>query len=221
MNPAMKRVLVAYSSNAGSTAEVAAVVGEELGKGGAQVDVLPIPGVGDVSGYAAVVVGGPMMLGWHREAVDFVVYHQRALSQVPVACFITALGLTRTPAAYVDSVPVYQDPSLARPPKQAGRLRFRERYETVEHYLRPVLQKAPLVRPVSVGFFGGKLDYHTLAIPARLFLQFVIRARPGDYRNWTAIRAWAAALRPLLLAEERADRTSAPDEAAVATPSEA
>ena len=38
----MSRILIAYSTMAGSTVEVAQAVGEEIAKSGAQVDVLPI-----------------------------------------------------------------------------------------------------------------------------------------------------------------------------------
>jgi menaquinone-dependent protoporphyrinogen oxidase len=213
--PAMKRVLVAYCTNAGSTADVAAAVGEELENGGAQVDVRQLGDVGELHDYTAVVVGGPMILGWHRELIAFLTKHQRCLSQLPVAYFITALRLTQTPATEVDSVPIYLDSSLVRPPQRADRLNFKERYATVDHYLAPVLHKAPLVRPISVGFFAGKLDYGTLPLPARLFVQFIIGAKPGDYRNWPAIRAWAAEIRLLLLADEAAYRLGARDLEAV------
>jgi menaquinone-dependent protoporphyrinogen oxidase len=207
----MKRVLVAYCTNAGSTTDVAAAIGEELAKSGAQVDVRRIGDVGDLSDYSAVVVGGPLIWSaWHSEAVDFVRRQQHALSQLPVAYFFTSLHLTKTAASQIDSVPVYLDPALATPPKRAGRLSFTERHMTVDHYLAPILHQAPLVKPLSVGFFAGKLDYRTLTLPKRLFAQIVIR-KPGDFRNWPAIRAWAAEVCPLLLAEERADRPGARD----------
>jgi menaquinone-dependent protoporphyrinogen oxidase len=202
----MKRVLVAYCTNAGSTTDVAVAIGEELGKSGALVDVRRIGDLGELSDYAAVVVGGPLIWSaWHPEAVDFVTRQQRALSQLPVAYFMTSLHLTQTVATQIDSVPVYLDPALSTPPKRADRLNFTERYMTVDHYLAPVLHQAPLLKPVNVGFFAGKLDYRTLRLPKRLFARIVIR-KPGDFRNWPSIRAWAAELRSLLLAEERADR---------------
>ena len=58
----------------------------------------------------------------------------KELSQVPVACFLTALSLTETQTGF-DSIPVYQDPSLAKPPKNAAKLSFKERYATVAAYL--------------------------------------------------------------------------------------
>jgi menaquinone-dependent protoporphyrinogen IX oxidase len=139
---------------------------------------------------------------WHREAVDFVIQQQQALRHIPMALFVTALHLVRTADPNV-TVPVYYDPALATPPGQAGRLSFTERYSTVEWYLAPVLSKAPLIKPLSVAFFGGKMDHRALTLPKRLFAQIVIR-KPGDFRNWPAIRAWAADMRRVLLQEETA-----------------
>jgi menaquinone-dependent protoporphyrinogen oxidase len=199
MNP----VLVAYATNAGSTEAVAVAVGEELSRGGTPVDVRRIHEVSGLNTYGAVIVGGPMIFGaWHREAVDFVAQQQQALRHVPVAFFMTALHLVRTADPNV-TVPVYCDPALATPPQHAGRLSFTERYSTVECYLAPVLSKAPFIKPLSVAFFAGKMDHRALTLPKRLFAQIVIR-KPGDFRNWPAIRAWAADMRRALLQEETA-----------------
>jgi menaquinone-dependent protoporphyrinogen IX oxidase len=61
-----------------------------------------------------------------------------------------------------------------------------------------VLKAAPHVRPVSVAFFGGKLELFRLNIFQMLFVILVIRAQPGDRRNWPPIQQWAASLLPLL-----------------------
>ena len=66
----MNKILVAYATMAGSTADVAHVVGEEITKGGLQVDVLPLADVKDLELYDGVVVGGPMIMGWHRSAIE-------------------------------------------------------------------------------------------------------------------------------------------------------
>jgi menaquinone-dependent protoporphyrinogen IX oxidase len=68
----------------------------------------------------------------------------------------------------------------------------------VKNYLAPPLRKAPQVKPVSVGFFAGKLDYGKLNLLARLFVRFVVGGQPGDYRNWDGIRGWATELRQML-----------------------
>jgi len=198
----MNRILIAYATNAGSTAKVAQVIGEELGRTGAQAQVCRLEKVTSVEPYDAVVVGAPMIMGWHSAAVKFVKKHQQALSHKPAAFFVTAMNLTQTNEKSIGAIPIYVDPALARPPKNPKRLSFKERYATVTNYLRPVLDAAPSVKPVSVGFFGGKLELYRLQLLQMLFVLLVIQAQPGDLRNWTAVREWATNLRPELSESE-------------------
>jgi menaquinone-dependent protoporphyrinogen oxidase len=51
------RILVAYASRAGSTAEVAEVIGRVLREGGPEVDVCPVGAVHSLAGYDALVLG--------------------------------------------------------------------------------------------------------------------------------------------------------------------
>jgi menaquinone-dependent protoporphyrinogen oxidase len=189
-----KKILVAYTTNAGSTTEVAEAIAKTLGQGGVQVDVRRIKEVTDVKPYDAVIVGGPMMMGWHKEAVNFLWKHQQVLSQRSVACFLTALRLTKTSETSMGTTSIYLDPALAKAPKDENNLSFKEKLDTVASYLSPVMKKALLVKPVSVGFFAGKLDYSKLKFFQRLFVKLFIRAEAGDFRNWEAIRQWAASL---------------------------
>jgi menaquinone-dependent protoporphyrinogen IX oxidase len=188
------KVLVAYTTNAGSTREVAEAIAGELRKEGATVEARRLEEIEDLSAYQAVVVGGPMIVGWHRGAVSFLKKHQPALSRIPVAYFFTAMSLTRTGDASLNGVPVHIDPNLPKESKNATRLSLRERYATMERYLGPVLRAAPQVRPVSVGFFGGKLDYSRLKLLQMLFVMLIIQIQPGDRRNWPAIQEWATSL---------------------------
>jgi menaquinone-dependent protoporphyrinogen oxidase len=191
----MTRVLVAYATMAGSTAEVAQAVAEELAKTGAEVEVLPIPQVKDLQGFDAVVVGGPMILGWHRAALRFLRQHRRTLRSIPLAVFVTAISLTQTDQTSVEGVPVTVDPQLPKPPQRPGRLTLRERYARLTNYCRPILRVA---RPVSIGMFAGRLEYGRLKWWAVLFVMLIIQATAGDRRNWEAIRAWAGGLPQVL-----------------------
>ncbi len=190
------RILVAYASNSGSTAEVAKVVGTELARDGAQVDVRPISELSgaDLSPYDAVVVGAPMILGWHRDAERFVKANRAALSRVPVAFFVTLLSLVKTDAGTPASVPLYVDPKLAKSPRAPGRLSLKERFATLGNYLAPILKSTGSIKPVSIAFFGGKLDMGRLKFLQMLFIMLIVGATPGDYRNWDAIRGWAREL---------------------------
>jgi menaquinone-dependent protoporphyrinogen IX oxidase len=192
------RVLVVYATRHGSTEKVAQTVADVLAEGGFEVDVRPIAESPAVEGYDAVVVGAPMIMGWHRGARRFVKQRREALSRVPAAYFMTAMALTDTGADAVDGVPVFKDPWLAKVPRAAGKLGFRERYAAPEKYLGDVLKAVPQVRPRAVAFVGGSLDLTTMNVFEKLFVLLVVRATPGDVRNWKAIREWAESLGPKL-----------------------
>ena len=194
----MKKILVAYTTDSGSTADVAQAIGEELRDDALQVEVRRIEEVSSVEPYAAAVIGAPMIMGWHNKAIKFIQKHQPALSGMPVAYFLTAMSLTQTPQTEIAGTPIFVDSGLAKPPKDANRLGFKERYTLPAHYLEPVLKAAPLIKPVSVAYFGGKLNLFRLKWWAKLFVLIAIQATPGDYRNWTAIKEWAGGLRAKL-----------------------
>ena len=188
------KVLITYTTNAGSTREVAETIASGLGTDSLVTDVRRMEEIQDLSPYGAIVVGGPMILGWHRGAVNFLKKYQKTLSQVPVAYFFTALSLTRTWDTHLNGIPIYLDPGLGKCPQKSKQSSFRERYASVKHYLGPVLKQTPQIRPVSAAFFTGKMDYSRLNLPQMLFARFIVGAQPGDRRNWDAIREWAASL---------------------------
>ena len=92
----MNKILVTYATNSGSTAEVAKAVMEEIQKSGAQVELLPIAEVRELDAYSAVVLGAPMIMGWHREAVRFLHKNKKALANMPLAVFVTCMSLTKS-----------------------------------------------------------------------------------------------------------------------------
>jgi menaquinone-dependent protoporphyrinogen oxidase len=190
----MKRILVAYATMAGSTVDVAQAVADELARSDVQVDVLPLSEVGDLAAYDGVVVGAPMIMGWHRAALRFLRHNRRVFQRIPLAVFITCMRLTQSGDTRVGGVPVYVDERLPKLPETAGRLSLKERYATLANYVRPILLASGSVKPMSIGVFGGRLDYGRLPWWAVLFAMLIIQAPAGDRRNWTAIHSWAAGL---------------------------
>lgn len=189
----MNKILVTYATNSGSTADVAKAVQEEIQGSGAQVDLLPIAEVRELVSYSAVVLGAPMILGWHRGALQFLRKNRAALARIPLAVFVTCMSLTQTEKMDVTGVPVMVDANLPRPPKDPARLGFKERYSLVPNYLRPILHACGRL-PVSVGIFGGQLNYGHMQWWAMIFVALILQAPAGDRRNWDAIRGWAKKL---------------------------
>ena len=197
----MKRVLVAYATMAGSTMEVAEVVGEEIAKHAFQVDVLPISEIQELQVYRGVVVGGPMIMGWHREALRFLKKHRKTFQKIPLAVFVMAMSLTETGEMISDGVIVTVDEDLPKPPENEARLNFRERYARLDKYLAPIIRATRPEQPASIGVFSGRLEYGRLKWWAVLFVMLVIQAPAGDRRNWGLFDPWAAGLPEALQGE--------------------
>lgn len=194
-----KPILVAYTTNSGSTGEVAVEIAAQLCQNGQAAEARCLEEVTSLESYGSVVIGAPMILGWHRGAAAFLKKHQQVLSQRRVAFFATAMSLTRVKDADRDEAPaLYLDPTLAVAPQYPGRLSLKERYTDVSNYLRPMLKAAPTVKPVSVAFLGGKLEIFRLKWWQALFVMLIVRVQPGDLRNWTSLREWSAQLASLL-----------------------
>jgi len=82
------RVLVAYGSRRGGTAEIAQQIGDVLAEAGLDVDVRPARRDLPVEGYDAVIVGGALYVNrWHPDARRFVAANATALAQRPVWLF--------------------------------------------------------------------------------------------------------------------------------------
>ncbi len=169
------KILVTYASRIGSTAGVAEAIAQTLTDNGAQVEVRPMQEVSDLTPYRAVVAGSAIRgKQWLPEALHFMQTHRAVLAQKPFAAFLVCM-------------------TLAMPNGE----KYREHVAT---WLDPV---RALVRPVSVGLFAGVLNIRKIPslgdrLKFRLSVAFGVWSE-GDHRDWTAIRAWAESLRPVLL----------------------
>jgi menaquinone-dependent protoporphyrinogen oxidase len=213
----MKRILVTYATLSGSTAEVADAVAEELAANGLEVDVRPIAEVTSLMGYDGVVIGAPMIMGWHRTALRFLKRHRADFMHMPLAVFVLAMCLTQSRGTGIDDdIPVVVDDVLPRLPSVAEQPTWRERYTRLIHYLPPIVKAVQPAKPVSIGVFGGRLEYGRLPWWAVLFAALIVQAPVGDRRNWPAIRAWAGEL-PAVLARGAEERV-APNPARMSVP---
>ena len=84
----MEKVLVAFASKYGATAEIADRIGEVLRQANLPVEVHPADQVSDLAPYGAVVLGSAVYIGrWRKQAVKFLETHEAGLAQKPVWFF--------------------------------------------------------------------------------------------------------------------------------------
>jgi menaquinone-dependent protoporphyrinogen oxidase len=196
------RVLVVCATRHGSTAEVADAIADELRRSGARVDVRAAKDGCAPIGYDSVIVGGPMIMGWHKDALRYVKKQRSLLADLPLAYFITAASLTDIGDDAVDGVPITKDTWLVKEPRDATRLGRKERYALPSHYLGDILAATAPLRPAAAAFFAGSLDLTKMNLFEKLFVTLVIGATPGDGRHWDAVREWARGLAPLLASQQ-------------------
>lgn len=167
------KILVTYATRAGSTVGVAEAIAKTLAESGAQVDLRPMTEVSDLTPYHAVVAGSAIRGGkWLPEAMKFMKTHQAALKQKRFAAFLVCITMSMASETARQGVPLW---------------------------MKPVRDMVP---PVSEGYFAGALDFSKLPMNPRILLMRLMVVfgiwKEGDHRDWDAIRAWAASLKPLL-----------------------
>jgi len=194
----MSNILVAYSTNSGSTAEVAEAVAAELTQAGHTVEVSLMKDVNTVSGYDGVVMGAPMIFGWHDKARQFAKKHQAELAVKKTACFACAMRLTRAERERLPQVALTLDENLVKGQSKPGSLTLKERFTTIGYYLNSMLPTRSGAQPVSVAIFNGKLEMFRLKWWQAAFVMVVVQATPGDYRDWDLIRSWGRSLCQLM-----------------------
>lgn len=173
-----KPILITWATRSGSTAEVATSIVATLRSGGLEVECRPMRDVATLEGYSAAVLGIPLyMTRLHRDGRRFLARHRQELAALPVALFV--LG------------PVHDK---------------EEEFAAARRQLAKQLAGFPWFAPVSQAVFGGRWDPATLGFPWSL-LPAMKNVPVSDARNWTAIHAWAEALRDKLPALELAGQS--------------
>ncbi|MCW2605002.1 MAG: Flavodoxin-like protein [Pseudonocardiales bacterium] len=180
------RVLVAYASKHGSTAEIAQSIADGIRHG---LTVTTAPPVADLEfivptvnvwsvedapepgDFDAVVIGSAVYMGrWLHSARSYLKEHANALACLPLWLFssgpIGTMGLSDAEPA--DFVELRQD--LA-----------------VEDHI----------------VFGGRLDRHSLHLAEKAVL-VALRTPDGDFRDWAAIAQWSRGIAASLNAGVRA-----------------
>ncbi len=164
----MIRMLVTYASKCGSTGEIAAVLGEELSKGGFAVDIFPVDEIQTLKPYEFVVLGTALRFEKPlNEMMNFISKYKRDISDKKIAYFSTGVYM--------------RDPSI-------------ENQNKTRKMLEPL--KVSLPEPVSEAMFAGKVDYKKIAPFWRFLISMDSSGlmREGDWRDWQVIRTWGKQL---------------------------
>jgi len=158
------RVLVAFASKHGSTAEIAEAIAGTLRSSGLEADCAEAGGVKSLEGYDAVVLGSAVYIKrWRSRAKRFLRRHGDRLAQLPFWVFSS--GPVGEPKGEVDL-------AWVEPRRVVERV---ERLGARQHVV-----------------FGGRVPPDGRG-PSRAMAKG-IPAEHQDRRDWEEIRAWAAGI---------------------------
>jgi menaquinone-dependent protoporphyrinogen oxidase len=172
------KVLVAYATKHGATAEIAERIGEVLEQAGVSAEVRPVGQVKDLDAYGAVVLGSAVYIGrWRKEASKFVKVNENQLSRVPVWIFSSG------PTGKGDPVELTQGWRL---PKS----------------LEPIIDR---IKPREIVVLHGGIDPRKMKGLERWMIDKV-GAAAEDSRDWKSIETWAGAIASAVASESEAQR---------------
>lgn len=165
------KVLIAYASAHGSTAEVAQFIGQVLEERQFEATVASVETIQTVEGYDACIVGSAIHAGmWLTPMSRFLDRFERELAARPLYMFITCIRVLEPDG----------------------------REHALQHYIHQETLQQLGVR--EVGVFAGKLRLDAIDMRERwtLSLRYDGSVIPGefndDFRDWEAIRAWAVSV---------------------------
>lgn len=168
MEPEKHRIAVIYATAAGSTADIAGFIGDELTERGATVEVADIAHAPELTRFDAVVLGSAI----HNRAllpaaVEYISDHRHELLERDVWLFSVGLG-----------------PALRGPlGRRVGR--------AVPQHIAAVRDS---ISPREYRAFAGRYERAGVDLAARTIYRLIGGRRYGDLRDWGAIRQWTAAI---------------------------
>ncbi|MCO6451644.1 MAG: flavodoxin domain-containing protein [Caldilineales bacterium] len=157
------KILVAYATKHGATAEIAEKIGQVLKDVDLPTDVQNVKQVDDLTPYTAVILGSAVYIGnWQKEAARFLQGNELALAERQVWLFSSG------PTGEGD--PVELQNGWIFPSK-----------------LQPIADR---IKPRGIAVFHGAVDPDDLNFLTRWMMNNV-KAPLGDFRDWDAIEDWA------------------------------
>src|SRR4030042_6558643 len=178
------RTLIIYGTRYGATASTSEEIAKILQNEGFDVKVVNAKEekIKDISPFDLIIVGSGMQFGrWTGEAEDFLKRFQKEVAQKKVALFISTMKTVT---------------------EREGKTEDLEKTRKME--LDDKVTKYNL-QPVSLGFFGGVLDFNKMNIITRKTVGFLkpqlekdgFKESPSgvyELRDWEEIRGWTKEL---------------------------
>lgn len=166
-----KKILVAYESQFGSTAEVAEFIANRLIANKQVIEIKKICEVDDLASYSHVIIGSAIQYdNWMPEAREFIIENENELATKSVSFFLVCLVLSKN---------------------------TKEAIEKADGYAIKTMKLVPKIKVNSFGKFAGVLNYSKMSFGQKILAKIIfaiIGVKEGEYRDWDAIKDWVKKL---------------------------
>lgn len=140
----MRRILIAYDTGYGATAEIAEMIRNELLLHGALADVCHVTAAEHLTEFDALVLGSPIRFGrCTRGMRHFLHRNAKTLKRIPVAFSFSCMSALRASDAPDFPFPVYLDPAFGDTSRSRDEMSLMELGHTYSYYLRHFLKRFP------------------------------------------------------------------------------
>jgi len=179
------KALIAYGTRYGATTGTSREIAKILREEGLDTKIVNLKEekIKDISEYDLIVVASGMRMGkWASEAEDFLKKFQKEFNQKKLALFVSSMKTIAEREGKTEEGGVCSSRKVAE--------------DIVAEYR---------LKPITMGFFGGVLDYNKMGFFERKAMGFLKpqlekdgfkETEPGvyDLRDWDEIRNWAREL---------------------------
>jgi menaquinone-dependent protoporphyrinogen oxidase len=178
------KALIAYATRYGATTGTSEEIGKILRQKGLDVKIVNVKDekIKDISEYDLIIVASGMRMGkWVSEADDFLKKFQKDFERKKLALFVSTMKTVSEREGKTEDVAQMRKVALE---------------DKVAQYN---------LHPISLGFFGGVLDYNKMGFLFKRTMGFLKpqlekdgfqETEPGvyDLRDWDEIRTWVKEL---------------------------
>ena len=168
------RLLVAYGSSFGTTAEQALWIGEAASQAGYAVQVAPIETAPRADGFDAVILGSAIRSSkWLPQVVDWAADNRDPLADTPCALFDASMGVAGI---------LQETPDRRLSPDHVAHM---------DRYRADLVQAVPALAQAPLAHLPGCLDYDLLSPMMRIIFPFAARSLfSGDFRDREMVMAY-------------------------------
>ncbi|MFA8434809.1 MAG: flavodoxin domain-containing protein [Marinifilaceae bacterium] len=194
----MKKILITYYSESGSTGEIAHAMARQMN--GSKTEVIPQNQVTHLN-YDTIVIGTPNRYGKPAsQIIKFLKQKKTEIGNTPVLLYYSCMDCYNIPME--QKVDIFTDSHFQNNTKELRAMNSWEKSHSVPAYLSNINRIAPDLNLVSLAFFKGRLNFKSLSFFNSLVMRLVCMVnkdiKEGDFLKHQDIHLWCKHLASIL-----------------------